>query len=172
MSKRRTNAEIAEVEAIALVTFQAARSIEEQVNATVADDDERSSNYVSVAGGRYYSVRADSQKSQAKVFEVHYETKNAEQALRVALAIRRELHSINAELKAKLVTILVDEIDGGIETAGTDTQLTGIILKLERIKAPSVDDAITLVHEAEDEIEEGTQLARVYDKFIALKVRS
>ena len=84
MAKRRTNAEIAEVQAVHDVTNDIARGIMDRV-----DPDGETAIYVKAAS--YWHTRADYQRGVADTFVVSFDTKDAAVAERVALAIKAAL---------------------------------------------------------------------------------
>lgn len=86
MSKRRTDKEIQETEAIARATWDTARDISRRVNG-----DEDGDAYVHVGPANLGNVKAEYQRGHATVIIVSYDTKDPVLAERVAAAIRAEL---------------------------------------------------------------------------------
>jgi hypothetical protein len=84
MSKRRTNAEIQEIEQIHNATSDVARGIMDRVDPT----DETA---ISVRAQDYWNSRADWQRGAADTIVVSFVTKDPAEAERVALAIRNAL---------------------------------------------------------------------------------
>lgn len=81
--RRRTEKEIAEVEAIAQATYETARDISRRVNG-----DEEGDPYVHVSACNIGGVKAEYQRGHAKVIVVSYDTKDPVLAEKVAAAIR------------------------------------------------------------------------------------
>ena len=82
MAKRRSNAEIAEVDAIHDRTRGIAQGISDAVNPT---EDEP---YISVMAAPYWNYRADYQRDMADDLVVSFTTKDPALAAKVAVAIR------------------------------------------------------------------------------------
>ena len=83
MTKRRTDQEIQEVEALSQATYATARGIRERVNG-----DEEGDAYVHVSAANIGGVKAEYQRNHATVIVVSYDTKDPVLAERVAQAIR------------------------------------------------------------------------------------
>ncbi|HET9566040.1 MAG TPA: hypothetical protein VFP27_16440 [Mycobacterium sp.] len=87
MPKRRTDTEIAAVDALHDATARVARGIGGRVNADIAEDDD-TSPYVHVNARNIGGIKAEYQRGHADVLEVSFSTKDAALAERVAWAIK------------------------------------------------------------------------------------